>query len=116
MYALTYGMMLGIRVLTGRSELYHYGKDTDEDNSDDNLRDLTEADYDYELELVFPPEGSAKSTGQVGSGIYATPPHKLNHPFKFKDYMANVFRAVRSISGIDEKEYIKSIAGKSIFN
>ena len=54
-------MMLGIRVMTGRKELYSY-----EHSGDDNEggRELTDADYDYELELNFPPEG----TGGKGVG------------------------------------------------
>ena len=74
-------MMLGIRVMTGRRELYNYNVQQD-GNDTSNVRDLVEADYDYELELKFPPEGS--NGKGVGQGIYATPPHKLNNPFKFK--------------------------------
>ena len=43
--------------------------------------------------------------------VVTTPPHKLKYPFKFKDYMPRVFRAVRSMSGISESDYMQSIAG-----
>ena len=51
-------------------------------------RELGKEDFGYALELTFRPEGSTDS-------LYPTPPHKLKHPFKFKDYMPKV-RVVRS--------------------
>jgi len=46
-------------------------------------RELGKEDFGYALELTFRPEGSTDS-------LYPTPPHKLKHPFKFKDYMPKV--------------------------
>lgn len=40
-----------------------------------------------------------------------TPPHKLSKAFKFKDYMPKPFRVIRSLSGIDEGDYMLSVAG-----
>lgn len=51
-------------------------------------RELGKEDFSYALELTFRPEGSTDS-------LYPTPPHKLKHSFKFKDYMPKV-RVVRS--------------------
>lgn len=49
-----------------------------------NSRVLTEEDYDYELELDFPPEGSKEKAPKSKGKIYETPPHKLAQSFKFK--------------------------------
>ena len=51
-YALTYGMMLGIRVLTGRKEMYHSSHD-----SSDTF-ELTDDDFLWNMSLEFPPEGT----------------------------------------------------------
>jgi 1-phosphatidylinositol-4-phosphate 5-kinase len=148
-YALTYGMMLGIRVMTGRDDIFQEfqhrtatatlnspeekGTTVDSGRSlrvsfvspkpreschghhllkkDTQLLDLelTDKDFSYEIELKFPPEG-AKGDG-TPKRPFDTPPHKLNHAFKFKDYMPKVFRAVRSICGVHESDYMLSVAG-----
>lgn len=43
---------------------------------------------------VFPPAGA--------NGRLATPSHKLNMTFKFRDYAPKVFKKLRGIFGIDE--------------
>lgn len=43
---------------------------------------------------VFPPAGT--------EGRFATPSHKLNKTFKFRDYAPKAFRKLREIYGIDE--------------
>jgi len=40
-------------------------------------QELTQADYESTVDLIFPPEGSSSSA-------YPTPPHKLNFTFTFK--------------------------------
>lgn len=50
-YALTYGMMLGIRVMTGRKEMYHSSHD-----SSDTF-ELTDDDFLWNMSLEFPPGG-----------------------------------------------------------
>eukprot|EP01038_Epipyxis_sp_PR26KG_P011644 gene11644-15594_t len=65
---------------------------------------LTDEDYAYEVKLRFDPKGSSGPP-------FPTPPHKLSFAFKFKDYMTNVFRAVRELSFIDEADYMVSLAG-----
>lgn len=40
-----------------------------------------------------------------------TPPHKLKSSFSFKDYMPLPFRVVRALSGIDEGDFMVSVAG-----
>ena len=54
------------------------------------------------------PAGSL--VGQVAPRM-DTPPHKLPYAFKFQDYMSIPFRAVRSLAGIEEADYITSVAG-----
>lgn len=53
---------------------------------------------------MFKPEGNSTAP-------FPTPPHKLNFTFTFKDYMTNVFRAVRALSNIEEADYMLSLAG-----
>jgi hypothetical protein len=67
-------------------------------------QELMPSDYDMSHQLVFLPEGN-------NSSPFPTPPHKLQFTFTFKDYMPNVFRAVRTISGIEEADYMMSLAG-----
>lgn len=45
------------------------------------------------------------------SGPFPTPPHRLPFAFGFKDYMPNVFRALRALSNVDEADYMTSLAG-----
>lgn len=40
-----------------------------------------------------------------------TPPHKLPKTFRFKDYMSKAFRVVRGLAGLDEVQYMRSVAG-----
>eukprot|EP00753_Platysulcus_tardus_P017975 PLAT6657.1.p1 GENE.PLAT6657.1~~PLAT6657.1.p1 ORF type:complete len:517 (-),score=208.91 PLAT6657.1:852-2402(-) len=86
-YALTYGMMLGIRLSVGHV--------SPTDDSDVQMSDFMHTD-----KYVFPPGGSAR-----------TPPHKLKHTFKMKDYAARVFRLVRRRFGINDADYMLSLCG-----
>ena len=93
-YALAYGMMLGIRVSVGRSEGYRGGE-----RKRLSLQDFAHIDH-YE----FLPEGSK-----------TTPPHKLAHAFKFKDYAPRVFRRLRERFGIKTENYLLSLTGNYNF-
>lgn len=84
-----------------------YKVDQEAEKNGETLIALEEHDYTAALELIFEPSGGTCG----GRNIFPTPPHKLAFPFKFKDYMANAFRAVRYLSGIDEAEYMMSLAG-----
>ena len=77
-YILTMGMMMGIRVSVARALAA----------SDQPLlvRDFGKVD-----KLVFPPGGCRKK-GRM------TPPHQLNHTFKFKDYAPRVRLLLFSLS------------------
>lgn len=121
-YALTYGMMLGIRVTTGRQDIGKYNSSysqsatTTNNNSFNYLYNNLDLSYlemvglrpeDFEqcVELLFKPEGNT-------SPPFPTPPHKLSFSFTFKDYNANVFKILRSLSNIDEADYMLSLAGE----
>src|SRR5690606_12997177 len=64
---------------------------------------LTLEDFECQEKLEFPPEGQ--------SGPVATPPHRLNQTFKFKNYAPKVFRSLRDYFGIDEAAFMLSLAG-----
>lgn len=68
--------------------MYNVGSDVpaDQRGAGGRQRKLTDDDYDYELELDFPPEGSEEKSirGSRAPPLYATPPHKLAKSFKFK--------------------------------
>jgi hypothetical protein len=91
LYILTAGMMHGMRVTLGGMNLRQG-------------RDLLVDDFAEVLKLNFPPSGSS-------SGTLPTPPHGLQHTFKFKSYAPYVFSKIRDFYGIDKREYIMSICG-----
>jgi hypothetical protein len=125
-YALTYGMMLGIRVTTGRrdqpgtqrtssmsmpardSSFSTYNGSSRNSPSPglmvEEERELMPEDFSQTTKLLFLPEGNV-------SGPFPTPPHRLPFAFGFKDYMPNVFRALRALSNVDEADYMTSLAG-----
>lgn len=100
-HTLNKGMMLGIRVTTGRQILPMARSSS----SSLQEHELSPADYTETVTLDFHPQGN-------NAPPYPTPPHKLPFTFQFKDYMSNVFRAVRALNNIDEAEYMMSLAGK----
>ena len=111
-YALTYGMMLGIRVTVGYGVSARPGGGAGgggiygsaESSSSGRLR---EAQFAERIKLKFLPEGNRDAE-------FPTPPHKLNQAFKFKDYAPAVFRRLRALAGIDEREYVGSLAGDNL--
>jgi len=94
-YALSYGMMLGIRVTQGRRTI--------SETSTAPAEPTTE-DFAVINKLTFPPEG-----GNHPPNI--TPPHRLAHSFKFKDYSPSAFRKIRSHFGINDADYMLSLCG-----
>jgi hypothetical protein len=81
-YSLSYGMMLGIRTMTGRQSLCQSLCQNGQ-----LKQEVVEGDFKFKIELKFPPEGS------IGPD-WPTPAHKLDRSFKFKDYMPNAFRGI----------------------
>ena len=90
-YLLTIGMMTGIRNSISSSK----------DFSEDPLK---VRDFNAVTKVAFPPNGSRR-----------TPPHKLSHTFKFKDYCPKAFRAIREMYGIDNASYMNSVCGDASF-
>ena len=89
-YILTMGMMMGIRVAVARAQ--------------SDRAPLVVRDFDKVDKLVFPPRGSTRP-GRI------TPPHQLNHTFKFKDYAPKAFAAIREMYGVDSASYMNSVCG-----
>lgn len=46
-------------------------------------------------------------------GGQITPPHQLNHTFKFKDYSPHAFAYLRRMFGINEYEFLLSVCGNA---
>ena len=105
-HSLTYGFILGIQVMYGHNNRHQEKKEKITTNI---ANEINADDYLTTLEILFPPTGFiAKSTDRTA---FSTPPHKLHHAFKFKDYMPTIFKAIRAVSGIDETDYMNSVAG-----
>lgn len=98
LYTLTAGMMLGIRVVVGHAEPIHSPM----------AMKLTVSDFVYNDKLVFPPKGS-------NTPPHFTPPHPLNHTFKFKSYAPKVFGMIRQLFEVDVASYMLSVCGKLTF-
>jgi 1-phosphatidylinositol-4-phosphate 5-kinase len=85
-FELTYDMMLGIRTTVGKAESQPHRK-------------LKTSDYNTEVKMRFPSEGSA-----------LTPAHEMRS-FKFKDYAPEVFRNIRARFNIEAADYLLTICG-----
>ena len=118
-YNLTYGMMVGIRVSVSRTEsaiqMLRAKELQANDYNDQLVREselygscvnysLSKDDFSAVDKWVFPSEGTRE-----------TPPHKLPHSFKFKDYAPRVFRNIRKMYKIDAVNYILSLASSAQF-
>ena len=119
-YALSLGMMLGIRCCIGRQNMsptYLSGNSlssmsegssrsagTNRDSTKTSSAPLTFQDFMNVQNYVFPPSGST-----------VTPPHSLAHTFKFKAYCPAVFAAVRNLFKCDASSFMLSICGSYNF-
>ena len=48
-------------------------------------------------------------------GSATTPPHKLSHTFKFKDYAPVAFAYLRRMFGVNEFDFLLSVCGNANF-
>lgn len=48
-------------------------------------------------------------------GSLTTPPHKLSHTFKFKDYAPMAFAYLRRMFGVNEFDFLLSVCGNANF-
>jgi len=100
-YALSMGMMLGIRVCVGNLDQGHKIK---EGKLRMELRDFMEVE-----KYTFPPSGSLNT-----NGIH-TPPHRLSHTFKFKAYAPRIFDKIRTMFGVEAGHFMLSVCGEFNF-
>mmetsp|Transcript_26929 Transcript_26929/g.50305 ORF Transcript_26929/g.50305 Transcript_26929/m.50305 type:complete len:767 (+) Transcript_26929:20-2320(+) len=91
LYTITAGMMLGLRVAVGRSNIA-------------SEHDLLLGDFSYVEKINFPPHGNNQPP-------FRTPPHQLAHTFKFKTYAPLVFSKLRDFFGVDSMSYMLSVCG-----
>ncbi|CAM9417593.1 unnamed protein product [Ectocarpus fasciculatus] len=92
---LTIRMMLGVRVAVGRQ-----CNPLDQPGAEISEEAFSQAGVD---KYTFPPAGA--------TGRMATPSHKLNKTFKFRDYAPKAFKKLRQHFGIEESAYMLSVAG-----
>lgn len=111
-YALSIGMMLGIRVAVGRP---HASVNEDKDENDEThlgvkgngpslSEELAAEEFMKVEKYMFPPEGNSIPP-------HITPQHKLSHTFKFKAYAPDVFSKIRAIAGVDKAHFMLSVCG-----
>jgi 1-phosphatidylinositol-4-phosphate 5-kinase len=96
LYTLSIAVMLGVRTSIARTNTIIA--------SSDRKKLLTPQDFMAEEKYEFAPKGSA-----------TTPPHKLSHTFKFKDYAPVAFAYLRRMFGVNEFDFLLSVCGNANF-
>lgn len=96
LYALSIAVMLGVRTSIARTNTIIA--------SSDRNKLLSPQDFMAEEKYEFSPKGSA-----------TTPPHKLSHTFKFKDYAPVAFAYLRRMFGVNEFDFLLSVCGNANF-
>lgn len=96
LYTLSIAVMLGVRTSIARTNTIIA--------SSDRKKLLTPQDFMAEEKYEFSPKGSA-----------TTPPHKLSHTFKFKDYAPVAFAYLRRMFGVNEFDFLLSVCGNANF-
>eukprot|EP00980_Cylindrotheca_fusiformis_P024095 scaffold11525_cov135-Cylindrotheca_fusiformis.AAC.11 len=96
LYTLSIAVMLGVRTSIAKTNTII--ANTTRSNA------LTAQDFMAEEKYEFAPKGSA-----------TTPPHKLSHTFKFKDYAPLAFAYLRRMFGVNEFDFLLSVCGNANF-
>jgi 1-phosphatidylinositol-4-phosphate 5-kinase len=96
LYTLSIAVMLGVRTSIARTNTIIA--------SSDRKKMLVPQDFMAEEKYEFSPKGSAN-----------TPPHKLSHTFKFKDYAPVAFAYLRRMFGVNEFDFLLSVCGNANF-
>ena len=96
LYTLSIAVMLGVRTSIAKTNTIISA--TSRSNA------LTAQDFMAEEKYEFAPKGSA-----------TTPPHKLSHTFKFKDYAPLAFAYLRRLFGVNEFDFLLSVCGNANF-
>lgn len=98
LYTLSIAVMLGLRYAIYQTHIQL------ENDKKDKLFWLDSEEFMRMQKYVFRPDGRK-----------GTPPHKLAHTFKFKDYSPVPFAYIRRMFGINEYEFIHSVCGNANF-
>ena len=98
LYTLSIAVMLGLRYA-----IYQTHIQLENDKMDKRFW-LDSEEFMRMQKYVFRPDGAK-----------GTPPHKLAHTFKFKDYSPVPFAYIRRMFGINEYEFIHSVCGNANF-
>ena len=96
LFIMSIAIMLGMRTSIGRTNMQMAETEHDERRWLDNDDLMSVEKY------IFPPKGSE-----------ITPPHQLNHTFKFKDYSPHAFAYLRRMFGVNEYEFLLSVCGNA---
>eukprot|EP00804_Cyclotella_cryptica_P021831 CCRYP_000811-RB/>CCRYP_000811-RB protein AED:0.24 eAED:0.24 QI:184/1/1/1/0.8/0.66/6/1746/1055 len=96
LFIMSIAIMLGMRTSIGRTNMQM------SETSHNERRWLDNDDLMAVEKYVFPPRGSE-----------ITPPHQLNHTFKFKDYSPHAFAYLRRMFGVNEYEFLLSVCGNA---
>ncbi|CCF59591.1 hypothetical protein KAFR_0H01810 [Kazachstania africana CBS 2517] len=95
-FNLVYNMLTGIRTTVMSTDLQKNDK-------------LLEKDFKYNNKLIFGQDGLRpvqETRKTIGN----------NYSFKFKDYAPKVFKSLRDLFNINEKDYLESLTSKYILN
>ena len=96
LYTMSIAVMLGMRTSIGRTNLEM------SETTHNERRWLDNDDLMAVVKYVFPPRGGV-----------ITPPHQLNHTFKFKDYSPLAFAYLRRMFGVNEYDFLLSVCGNA---
>lgn len=98
LYTLSIAVMLGVRTSIARTNTIISSSDGS------GKKILSPQDFMAEEKYEFAPKGSR-----------TTPPHKLTHTFKFKDYAPVAFAYLRRMFGVNEFDFLLSVCGNANF-
>lgn len=98
LYTMSIAMMLGLRYAIYQTHIQL------ENDKQEHRFWLDSEEFMRMQKYVFRPDGRK-----------GTPPHKLAHTFKFKDYSPVPFAYIRRMFGINEYEFIHSVCGNANF-
>ena len=96
LYTLSIAVMIGVRTSISRTNTVL--------NSGSGKRWIQPQDFRKTEKYEFRPKGGT-----------ATPPHRLSHTFKFKDYSPLVFAYIRRMYGVNEFDFLLSVCGNANF-
>lgn len=107
LYTLSIAVMLGLRTSisqTNKQLMTNASNLTGTDKHRHQLQWLDGDDFMAVEKYEFRPRGTDR-----------TPPHKLSHTFKFKDYSPLAFAYIRRMFGVNEYEFLSSVCGNANF-